>query len=145
MGLANIEFTFGLCFLGCGKVDGTRLTATAAMSLRSVIIFSEKNEGENTEEKAAQRSRSFIPSMNINESGGKRTSLRLGTLPDPVHLRPASTLSIDDLKRRIYRRRAPSSTPTSSTDGVSSPLMIQKTGAGMHTPTGQASDVSSCK
>lgn len=78
--------------------------------------------------------------MSASESVGKRTALRLGALPDPVQLRAIPTLSIDDLKRRIYRRTTTSTTLTSNSDGISPSFMVQKNAS--HTSPGQCLEVS---
>lgn len=55
-------------------------------------------------EDGATSSRSFIPTIKDNdlEVVTRRTSLRLGSIPDPAQLLDAPTASLDDLKRRIY-------------------------------------------
>lgn len=78
--------------------------------------------------------------MSTSQSFGKHTSLRLGVLPDPVQLRATPTLSIDDLKRRIYRRTTPSVTLISNTDGISPSFIVQKNAS--RTSPGQCSEVS---
>uniref|UniRef100_A0A0R3S4H8 SET domain-containing protein n=1 Tax=Elaeophora elaphi TaxID=1147741 RepID=A0A0R3S4H8_9BILA len=95
---------------------------------------------EDAEHKQMPSSRSFIPLMSAGGSVGKRTSLRLGALPDPVQLRATPTLSIDDLKRRIYRRTTPSTAVTSNIDGtsLSSYFMVQKNAS--HSSPGQCSE-----
>uniref|UniRef100_A0A915CGU6 Histone-lysine N-methyltransferase MLL5 n=1 Tax=Parascaris univalens TaxID=6257 RepID=A0A915CGU6_PARUN len=49
---------------------------------------------------------SFIPTINTNEIS-RRTSLRLGAIPDPAQLKVVPTASLDDLKERIYGKRTP--------------------------------------
>ncbi|KHN86043.1 hypothetical protein Tcan_12463, partial [Toxocara canis] len=65
-------------------------------------------ENGETVQKAATP-HSFIPTVNPNEIS-KRSSLRLGALPDPAQLRVVPTASLDDLKERIYGKRTPAST-----------------------------------
>lgn len=97
-------------------------------------------KAEDGEHKQMPLSHSFIPLMNASETVGKRaSSLRLGALPDPVQLRATPTLSIDDLKRRIYRRTTPSTTLTSKTDSISPSFMLQKNA--QHISPGQCSEV----
>ncbi|EJD75104.1 hypothetical protein LOAG_17683 [Loa loa] len=101
----------------------------------AIVIEKKAEEGEH---KQIPLSRSFIPLMGASGSVGKRASLRLGALPDPVQLRATPTLSIDDLKRRIYRRTTPSTAVTSNTDGISPSFMVQKNAS--HTSPGQCSE-----
>ncbi|CAG9538114.1 unnamed protein product [Cercopithifilaria johnstoni] len=110
---------------------------TTVDSEKTSAIVVEKR-AEDSEHKQIPLSRSFIPLMSASGSAGKRTSLRLGALPDPVQLRATPTLSIDDLKRRIYRRTTSSATLTSNTDGISPPFMVQKNAS--HNSPGQRSE-----
>lgn len=99
-----------------------------------------KKKVEDDERKQMSSSRSFIPLISASGNVGKRTSLRLGALPDPVQLRTTPTLSIDDLKRRIYRRMTPSTAVSSNSDGVSSSSILQKNAS--YTSPGQSCEVS---
>ncbi|VIO87050.1 Uncharacterized protein BM_BM3397 [Brugia malayi] len=106
---------------------------TTADSEKTPAIAIEKTTEDN-EYKQMPLSRSFIPLMTASGIG-KRTSLRLGALPDPVQLRATPTLSIDDLKRRIYRRTTSSNTVTSNPDGLSLSSLVRKNAS--HTSPGQ--------
>uniref|UniRef100_A0A915Q0G0 SET domain-containing protein n=1 Tax=Setaria digitata TaxID=48799 RepID=A0A915Q0G0_9BILA len=97
--------------------------------------ISTENKTEDSEPKQVPLSRSFIPTMSASEGPGRRTSLRLGAIPDPMQLRATPTLSIDDLKRRIYRRTTLSNPVTSNSDGISPPFLVQKNAS--HTSPGQ--------
>lgn len=87
---------------------------------------------EEKSEDGVTAQRSFIPSMSAHDLEGvtRRSSLRLGSIPDPVQLREAPAASFDDLKRRIYGKQ------TSSThgDGALPSSSLQKFGNGMRTP-----------
>ncbi|KAL3982455.1 PHD-finger family protein [Acanthocheilonema viteae] len=115
-----------------------RKSSKTTVDSEKTSSFAIEKKAEDSEHKEISLSRSFIPLMNASESVGKRTSLRLGVLPDPVQLRATPTLSIDDLKRRIYRRTTPSTILTSNTDGISPSFMVQKNVS--HTSPGQCSE-----
>ncbi|VDK61720.1 unnamed protein product [Onchocerca ochengi] len=111
-------------------------TTTDSEKTPAIAIAKKAEDGEH---KQMPLSHSFIPLMNASETVGKRaSSLRLGALPDPVQLRATPTLSIDDLKRRIYRRTTPSTTLTSKTDSISPSFMLQKNA--QHISPGQCSE-----
>ncbi|VDK21431.1 unnamed protein product [Anisakis simplex] len=62
---------------------------------------------------------SFIPTVNAAEVT-RRTSLRLGALPDPSQLRALPTVSLDDLKERIYGKRVSAAASSSSSNAAAS-------------------------
>ncbi|VDK80109.1 unnamed protein product [Litomosoides sigmodontis] len=112
-----------------------RKNSKTIMDSEKISAIAIEKKTEDGEHKPTQLSHSFIPLMSAGGSAGNRTSLRLGALPDPVQLRATPTLSIDDLKRRIYRRTTPSTAVTSNTDGISPSFVVQKNVS--HTSPGQ--------
>ncbi|VDO30719.1 unnamed protein product, partial [Onchocerca flexuosa] len=111
-------------------------TTTDSEKTSAIAMIKKAEDGEH---KQMPLSHSFIPSMSASGTVGKRAALRLGALPDPVQLRATPTLSIDDLKRRIYRRTTPSTILTSKTDSISPSFMLQKNAPQIS--TGQCSEV----